>query len=110
MVNYFLGLVLHGEDVNVAVEKSGIGNMSVKDVVTEIAGVWKANTLEAILKEVDVIKEEDLEREFSEKAVEFVDWLKTTDVTAKYEKNLRESIVGIQELDAAMTDLHKTEE
>lgn len=110
MVNYFLGLILHGEDVDVAIEKSGISNMSVKDVVTEIAGVWKANTLEAILKEVDVIKEEDLEKEFSEKAVEFVDWLKTTDVAAKYESNLRESIVGIQELDATMTELHKTEE
>ena len=110
MVNRFLGLILVGEDVNVALAESGVGSMKVEDVIHEIAGVRNKNELEAILQNAGVINEDDLEKEFSEKAEEFVNWMNTTEFAINFKKWMEASSEIIKEFDVAMTELHKTEE
>ena len=48
-VTKFLTTIMNGTDAEIAIKDSGIEEMELRDVLTEIAGVWNNNTLEALL-------------------------------------------------------------
>lgn len=48
-VTKFLTTIMNGTDAETAIKDSGIEEMELRDVLTEIAGVWNNNTLEALL-------------------------------------------------------------
>lgn len=48
-VTKFLTTIMNGTDVETAIKNSGIEEMELRDVLTEIAGVWNNNTLEELL-------------------------------------------------------------
>lgn len=48
-VTKFLMAIMNETDAEVAIKESCIGEMELKDVLTEIAGVWNSNILEELL-------------------------------------------------------------
>ena len=48
-VTKFLVAIMNGTDAEKAINDSGVAEMKLRDVLTDIAGVWNCNTLESLL-------------------------------------------------------------
>lgn len=48
-VTSFLMKVMNGTETEVAIKESGVSELTTNEVLTEIAGVWNKNTLEAMV-------------------------------------------------------------
>ena len=48
-VTKFLVAIMNGTDAETAINDSGVDEMKLRDVLTDIAGVWNCNTVEALL-------------------------------------------------------------
>ena len=81
-VTKFLTDVMNGKETDVAIEESGVRELTTDEVLTEIAGVWHKNTLEALVK--------------------FSEWADTSDTLIKALQTLKKSSGDVKELDAAI--------
>lgn len=86
-VTNFLMKVMNGTEVEVAIKESGVGELTTNEVLTEIAGVWNKNTLEAM--------------------VNFQKWVDTSSKMLSALQILKKNNGSVKELDGSLTDLEK---
>lgn len=86
-VTSFLMKVMNGTEVEVAIKESGVGELTTNEVLTEIAGVWNKNTLEAM--------------------VNFQKWVDTSSKMLSALQILKKNNDSVKELDKSLTDLEK---
>lgn len=86
-VSEFLMKVMNGAETDVAIEESGVGELTTNEVLTEIAGVWNKNTLEAM--------------------VNFQKWVDTSSNMLSTLQTLKKNNDSVKELDKSLTDLEK---
>lgn len=86
-VSEFLMKVMNGAETDVAIEESGVGELTTNEVLTEIAGVWNKNTLEAM--------------------VNFQKWVDTSSNMLSALQTLKKNNDSVKELDKSLTDLEK---
>lgn len=86
-VTSFLMKVMNGIETEVAIEESGVGELTTNEVLTEIAGVWNKNTLEAM--------------------VNFQKWVDTSSKMLSALQVLKKNNDSVEELDKSLTDLEK---
>lgn len=79
--------VMNGTEVEVAIKESGVGELTTNEVLTEIAGVWNKNTLEAM--------------------VNFQKWVDTSSKMLSALQILKKNNDSVKELDKSLTDLEK---
>lgn len=87
-VSKFLTEIMNGTEPNAAIENSGVGEMDLRDVLVEIAGVWNVNLLESLINHPK--------------------WNEVSDKIADYQK-LRDAINTIKEMDKALDSLRENE-
>lgn len=86
-VTSFLMKVMNGTEAEVAIEESGVGELTTNEVLTEIAGVWNKNTLEAM--------------------VNFQKWVDTSSKMLSALQVLKKNNDSVKELNESLTDLEK---
>ena len=86
-VTSFLMKVMNGTETDVAIKESGVDELTTNEVLTEIAGVWNKNTLEAM--------------------VNFQKWVDTSSKMLSALQILKKNNDSVKELDKSLTDLEK---
>lgn len=86
-VTKFLTDVMNGKETNVAIEESGVRELTTDEVLTEIAGVWNKNTLETLVK--------------------FSEWANTSDALIKALQTLKKSSEDVKGLDVAIETMRE---
>lgn len=86
-VTSFLMKVMNGTETEVAIKESGVSELTTNEVLTEIAGVWNKNTLEAM--------------------VNFQKWVDTSSKMLGALQILKKNNDSVKELGESLTDLEK---
>lgn len=89
-VTSFLMKVMNGTEAEVAIKESGVGELTTNEVLTEIAGVWNKNTLEAM--------------------VNFQKWVDTSSKMLSALQKLKDMCHSTKELDNALSSIEKVVE
>ena len=84
-VTTFLVAVMNGKETEDAIKISGVGELTTNEILTEIAGVWNKNLLEAM--------------------VNFQNWVSTSDKLLNALHTLKKNNDSVRELDNALVNL-----
>lgn len=84
-VTSFLMKVMNGTESEVAIKESGVDELTTNEVLTEIAGVWNKNTLEAMMN--------------------FQKWVDTSSEMLSALQVLKKNNDSVRELNKSLTDL-----